>query len=338
MDEAAGWASIAGWFADCELVAKPLCETPARGRRHPSSYGASPGSAISSAPTRRLPRSARRRRPRPRLSVLFARGTAIDALRANGAKNLGIVRSISRKAEAASESAEDQGAAAQGIERCHLQPAGIWAAFQKPVPRRAHRRAATLPASRVLSATWSRSPARSDWLGINYYAGGLYKAQPPGTTSARQERPAACRSDLAWKSTPKGLTDLLVRVNRDYTGPLCVTETGAERRRGHPPRRFLRSAPARRRVPQTQSAKCNYVQSCKPSYEWAEGYLALRHVDRRRFLERPQKRGLSRVPELHNTLRRAAVTAHKEHQLHHQRHQPPPCSPAAGSPWRDRRR
>ena len=67
-----------------------------------------------------------------------------------------------------------------------------------------------------------------DWLGINYYTRGLSSTIRPAPLAGRRRSRDRCeKNDLGWEIYPKGLTDLLVRVRRDYTKlPLYVTENG----------------------------------------------------------------------------------------------------------------
>lgn len=90
-----------------------------------------------------------------------------------------------------------------------------------------------------------------DVLGVNYYFGDAVTGAPPeqAAEAARAARATGAPSanpgsehvttvprglpttDMGWEILPQGLTDLLVRLQRDYTGPagvgLYVTENGA---------------------------------------------------------------------------------------------------------------
>jgi beta-glucosidase len=90
-----------------------------------------------------------------------------------------------------------------------------------------------------------------DVLGVNYYFGDAVTGAPPeqaaeaARTARATGRPSASpgsehvttvprglpTTDMGWEILPEGLTDLLVRLQRDYTGPagvaLYVTENGA---------------------------------------------------------------------------------------------------------------
>jgi beta-glucosidase len=68
-----------------------------------------------------------------------------------------------------------------------------------------------------------------DFLGVNNYSRGLARANPSGGEPEWVERvPGALYTEMGWEVFPQGLTDLLVRLHREY-GPraLIITENGA---------------------------------------------------------------------------------------------------------------
>jgi beta-glucosidase len=156
--------------------------------------------------------------------VLFAHGTAIDALRAEGARNLGIVLNL-EKAEAGGSSPGDEEAADVGdalFNRWYL--GGI---FKGTYPKEITQRLGPwLPERYERDMDVVSRPL--DWLGINYYTRGLYlrDVNDPlfGIGRGKGNLPA---NDRGWEVYPEGLAQLLTRVSREYTGlPLYVTENG----------------------------------------------------------------------------------------------------------------
>ncbi|HEY9013320.1 MAG TPA: family 1 glycosylhydrolase, partial [Devosia sp.] len=156
--------------------------------------------------------------------VLLAHGTAVDALRAEGAKNLGIVLNL-EKSEPLTGSDEDKTAFDYGdalFNRWYL--GGV---FKGQYPE-----ILTKALAGVLPEGWERDmeviSRPLDWLGINYYTRGLYKYD--GSRSPfpiAQQKGDLERNDLGWEIYPQGLTDLLVRVSNEYTKlPVYVTENG----------------------------------------------------------------------------------------------------------------
>ena len=112
---------------------RPAIRRPARTPPPPStSLGASPSSAISSASTpRAIATSAPP--PAPCTTCCFAHGTAIDALRAEGVKNLGIVLNL-EKSEPATRQA--RGSRRHRYRRCPCSTAGIsMACSRASIPR-----------------------------------------------------------------------------------------------------------------------------------------------------------------------------------------------------------
>ena len=214
--------------------------------------------------------------------VLLAHGTAIDALRAEGARNLGIVLNL-EKSEPASPAAEDQLAFDYGdalFNRWYL--GGV---FKGQYPE-----ILTKALADVLPEDYERDmPVVSrplDWVGINYYTRGLYKfdaSRPLFPIS--QVKGDLEKNDLGWEIYPQGLTDLLVRVSTEYTKlPIYVTENGMSedddsRRVAFYDAHLQAVAEAQK---QGADVRGYFAWSLLDNYEWAEGYssrFGIVHVD-----------------------------------------------------------
>jgi len=67
-----------------------------------------------------------------------------------------------------------------------------------------------------------------DFLGVNYYTRALIEADPEGgLLGTRSLHPAGEYTAMDWEVFPQGLTDLLVRLDKDYCHPaLFITENG----------------------------------------------------------------------------------------------------------------
>jgi beta-glucosidase len=71
-----------------------------------------------------------------------------------------------------------------------------------------------------------------DFLGVNYYAPGLVSAEPgtgpwPGTDRAHRVEADGPKTVMGWPIRASALTDLLLRVHRDYDAvPMVITENG----------------------------------------------------------------------------------------------------------------
>ncbi|WP_114908176.1 GH1 family beta-glucosidase [Ornithinimicrobium murale] len=111
--------------------------------------------------------------------------------------------------------------------------------------------ASVWPEDLVVDGDLSLISAPMDVLGVNYYSGNTVRGVPPEDAHAAADRarvaggPSANvgsehvefvpqdvpRTAMGWEVRPQGLTDLLLRLQRDYSGPagtqLYVTENGA---------------------------------------------------------------------------------------------------------------
>ncbi len=214
--------------------------------------------------------------------VLLAHGTAVPALRAEGARNIGIVLNL-EKSEAAGAGAADKAAQNLGdavFNRWYLDgvfkgryPAELTALLAPWLPEGFERDMEVV--SRPL-----------DWLGVNYYTRGLYAADPAAPLFGwRRVAGPLEKNDLGWEIYPEGLTDLLVRVSTEYTKlPIYVTENGMsetdDSRRVAFYDAHLKAVLAARQ--QGADVRGYFAWSLLDNFEWAEGYASrfgLVHVD-----------------------------------------------------------
>jgi beta-glucosidase len=217
--------------------------------------------------------------------VLFAHGTAIQALRASGGKNLGIVCNF-ESVQPASEKPEDKAAATlwDGVfNRWYLDglfksayPADVVKALEPHLPEGFEK---DMP---VVSQPL-------DWLGVNYYTRGLYAADPTRPVIPLKKVDGPLEStEMGWEIYPKGLEEILVRIAKDYTKiPLFVTENGMAEVEGEDdPRRvsYYDAHLQAVREAQRQGADVRgyFAWSLLDNYDWAEGYakrFGIVHVD-----------------------------------------------------------
>jgi len=153
--------------------------------------------------------------------LLLSHGLALQALRALGCRApLGIVLNLA-PVEAASSSDED--AAAARLEDGRLlrwymdplfgrgYPADVCAYLGADTPR-------------VHDGDLAAIAAPMDFLGVNYYSRNVVGAAP----GPDRMRAGAQFTEMGWEVYPSGLTDLLLRLRRDYqVPPLVITENGA---------------------------------------------------------------------------------------------------------------
>ncbi|MCA9687703.1 MAG: family 1 glycosylhydrolase, partial [Myxococcales bacterium] len=114
-----------------------------------------------------------------------------------------------------------------------------------------------------------------DWAGINYYSRSLMKDNPSNPAQPDQVPGPGEQNDLGWEIYPKGLTDLLVRVSRDYTKvPIYVTENGMSE--DDDARRIAFYDMHLRAVLDAQAQGADvrgyFAWSLLDNYEWAQGY------------------------------------------------------------------
>jgi beta-glucosidase len=153
--------------------------------------------------------------------LLLSHGLALQALRADGCPaRLGIVLNLSPIGPA-TDSAEDVAAArledGRSV-RWYMDPlfkgeypADVWQHLGGDVPH-------IEPGDLAAIAT------PMDFLGINYYTRGVVSAS--GAWNAKTSGKPL--TDMGWEIVPEGLTELLLRMHRDWTlPPLYVKENGA---------------------------------------------------------------------------------------------------------------
>ena len=214
--------------------------------------------------------------------VLYAHGMGVDALRANGVRNIGIVTNL-EKSEPASDREEDHRA-------CDLGDALFNRWFLGGVYKGQYPEVLTRILDKYLPADYHKDmeivSRPLDWAGINYYSRGLYAWEPSRPAlPIRQVKGTLPTNDLGWEIYPTGLTDLLVRVSREYTKlPLYVTENGMSedddsRRVAFYDAHLNAVLEAQR---QGADVRGYFAWSLLDNYEWAEGYssrFGIVHVD-----------------------------------------------------------
>ncbi|MBD3677341.1 MAG: beta-glucosidase [Rhodobacteraceae bacterium] len=157
--------------------------------------------------------------------VLLAHGLSMEAMREMGQKNLGIVLNLTYP-QAASGSEQDL-QATRTFDAIHNR----W--FLDVLFRGHYPDDMITPLAAHMPDGYEEDlkkiAAPMDWLGINYYTRSIVAAAPdtpwPGFANVDGPLP---KTDMGWEIYPEGLSSLLERVGRDYTGdlPIIVTENG----------------------------------------------------------------------------------------------------------------
>ena len=223
--------------------------------------------------------------------VLLAHGTAVQALRADGLHNLGIVLNFEHVA-AASNLAQDQRA-------CATEDALLNRWFLEALTRRTYPDAALAGLARHLPSGWQADMALIgtplDWLGVNYYRRAL-RADAPGQPwpAGREVSGPLPKTTMGWEIYPEGLEALLIRLAGEMPQdfPLYVTENGMsgddrivdcgvdDRVRIAYVEAHLQAT--RRAIAGGANVKGFFYWSLLDNYEWALGYekrFGLVHVD-----------------------------------------------------------
>jgi beta-glucosidase len=127
---------------------------------------------------------------------------------------------------------------------------------------------------------------RTDVLGVNYYSRRIVSAAREGDLpwAVRPSPPGTPLTDGGWEIVPECLTDLLVRLDRDYPDvPLLITENGAVFLDAPGPDgrvpdlgrvRYIRDhlAAAHRAIASGVALQGYFYWSLLDNFEWADGY------------------------------------------------------------------
>lgn len=206
--------------------------------------------------------------------VMLAHGTAVAALRAGGASDIGIVTNL-QKCEPASDSDEDAAAthSFDGIfNRWYLD--GLFkGAYPADVVERF---APHLPDG--FEGDGGIVAAPLDWHGINYYTRSLVAADPANPDGFTVVEGPLETTEMGWEIYPQGLTDLLVRVAANYHQlPLYITENGMAEVPGTDDARRIayfedHLAACRKAIAQGVDVRGYFAWSLIDNFEWARGY------------------------------------------------------------------
>ena len=214
--------------------------------------------------------------------VMLAHGSAIDVLRAEGAKNLGIV-TVLKHMIPASESRAD--AVATDVEDALFNRWYMDSLFKARYPDVLVKLLAP-----HLPERWQDDMAvvarPLDWIGINYYTRQICAYDPASPLwQSKKVVGELEKNGLGWEIYPEGLTQVLTRVSREYTRlPIYVTENGIceddDTRRVAFYDRHLAAVVAAQRA--GVDVRGYFAWSLLDNYEWAEGYaprFGLVHTD-----------------------------------------------------------
>jgi len=231
--------------------------------------------------------------------VLLAHGTAVQALRADGHRDLGIVLNMEVCAPASDAPADHVAAARQDA------IFNRW--FLEAITRGTYPAEALEGLEAHLPRGWQGEMAQIaqplDWLGMNYYTRRFHEAAPDQPWPASREVPGpGPKTGSGWEIYPDGLEQFLLRTGAVVGDlPLHVTETGmawpdriVDGAVGDAERiAFMDAhlAAAGRALKAGVNLKGFFCWSLLDNYEWADGYdkrFGLVHVDFETLSRRPK--------------------------------------------------
>ena len=208
--------------------------------------------------------------------LFLSHGLALTAMRAQGCKAaMGIVLNLS-PINAATDSAADQAAARRadgGGLRWYVEPL-----LKGEYPADVLQDLAA-DAPRVLPGDMAQIKVPLDFLGVNYYMRSVVSSAEPWDVKTSGNE----ITDMGWEVYPQGLTELLVRLHRDYTlPPIFITENGAAfqdevvNRHVHDGQRqrYIARHIAATLEAMRQGVRVDgyFVWSLLDNFEWASGY------------------------------------------------------------------
>ncbi len=220
--------------------------------------------------------------------LLLSHGWAVPVLRSGCAGARVGITHIHSPVEAATSSVADRDAARRydgTFNRWYLQP--LYCAHYPEDVIADHVRRGRLPRGPlpfVHEGDLAAIATPTDFLGVNYYSRSVIAAGPDGEPVGVPQGAREARTEMGWEVWPRGLTDALVQLTREYAPrELIVTENGAafvdrpdasghvaDARRVEYLRAHLEAAldALERGVPLTGY----YAWSLLDNFEWGEGY------------------------------------------------------------------
>jgi beta-glucosidase len=232
--------------------------------------------------------------------ILLAHGQAVQALRAMGQPDLGIVLNFDH-ATPASDSPDDQAAAARqdGI-------FNRW--FIEAITAQRYPDIVLEGLAPHMPEGWEADMPligqRLDWLGVNYYTRHIVAHDGSAPWPHLRDVPGPLpKTQMGWEIYPEGLRGFLVRMARDHVGdmPIYVTENGMALADDGPGGvaddaartafLFDHLAATKQAIAEGAHVKGFFYWSLLDNFEWAEGYekrFGLVHVDYKTLARTPK--------------------------------------------------
>ena len=148
--------------------------------------------------------------------LLLSHGLALQALRAQGCRSeLGIVLNLSPQHPATASHADQ---ASAGLEDGKLLRWYMDPLFKASYPQDVFDHLGA-DAPRIEAGDLQAIAAPMDFLGVNYYSRSVVSAAGPWDVHGGGFE----ITDMGWEVYPEGLTELLLRLHRDYPAPPCTS-------------------------------------------------------------------------------------------------------------------
>ncbi|UCM88576.1 GH1 family beta-glucosidase [Streptomyces marincola] len=232
--------------------------------------------------------------------LMLGHGLAVEALRAQGAANLGLTVNL-YPVDAATDGDADRDAARRidGLmNRLFLDPV-----LRGSYPADVLKDVAEITGTEhVRDGDLATISAPLDFLGVNYYSRHVVRAGAPrpgpsqwvGSSDVEFVKRGVPETEMGWEIDPDGLYETLTRLAREYGPlPLYVTENGAAfpdevtregRVHDEDRRRYLEEhfRAAHRAIADGADLRGYFVWTLLDNFEWAHGYskrFGLVHVD-----------------------------------------------------------
>jgi beta-glucosidase len=218
--------------------------------------------------------------------LLLSHGLAMQALRADGIQSdLGIVLNLSPVHSATNDKAD--------VDKTKLEDGRLVRWYMDPLFGRGYPQDVLefleSDAPKIMPGDMAAISEPMDFLGLNYYSRSVVSAK--GAWDVRSSGRDV--TDMGWEVYPEGLTELLVRLDRDYdVPPMFVTENGGAFKdtlingRVHDDDRtaYLAQHIAAVSAAMRQGVRMSgyMVWSLLDNFEWASGYekrFGIVHVD-----------------------------------------------------------
>lgn len=227
LDDRGGWLNrdIAGWFAEyAQVLFRALGDRVAWWATLNEPWVVSDGGYLHGtlAPGHRSPFEA----PIASHNLLRAHAAAVQAYRAIGGGEIGLVVNLEPKFPASQGSDDITATACSGayMNRQFLDPV-LLGSYPAELPEMFGEAWPSFPASDLEAIR-----QRVDFVGVNYYSRGVMRhdSSVPPECAVRVQQPGAVYTDMNWEVYPRGLSETLIWIKERYGDvPLFITENGA---------------------------------------------------------------------------------------------------------------